>query len=165
MGAIGRVISGGQSGVDRAALDSAIELGLPYGGWCPHGGWAEDLNEPPGLLALYPHLRATPALDPAQRTRWNVRDSDATLILVPGGRAQAGSGTALTIAAAGELCRPIAVIDLDEAALRERAPALLAELPPGAVLNVAGPRESGVPGIYRSAREVLTALLGSLSAT
>ncbi len=84
MGAIGCVVSGGQSGVDRAALDTAVELGLPYGGWCPRGGWAEDLTEPPGLLARYPRLRATPGSEPAQRTRWNVRDSDATLILLAG---------------------------------------------------------------------------------
>ena len=107
MGAIGRVVSGGQTGVDRAALDIAIELGLPYGGWCPRGGWAEDMTEPPGLLARYPDLRATVAAEPAQRTRWNVRDSDATLILLVGGRAQPASGTALTIAAAEELERPL----------------------------------------------------------
>jgi hypothetical protein len=165
MGAIGRVISGAQTGVDRAALDTAIELGLPYGGWCPRGGWAEDLNKPPGLLARYPHLRATPAVEPAQRTRWNVRDSDATLILLPGGRAQAASGTALTIAAAEELGRLLGVVDVEGAGAHERAMRLLAKLPPNAALNVAGPRESAAPGIYRSARELLAGVLGSLSPT
>ena len=45
-----KIISGGQTGVDRAALDVAIERGVPWGGWCPKGGWAEDFPEPPGLL-------------------------------------------------------------------------------------------------------------------
>ena len=49
-----RIVSGGQTGADRAALDIAIELGIAYGGWCPAGGWAEDFPEPPGLLAFYP---------------------------------------------------------------------------------------------------------------
>jgi len=161
---IGRVVCGGQTGVDRAALDTAVELGIPYGGWCPRGGWAEDMPEPPGLLAVYPALRATPSAEPAQRTRWNVRDSDATLILLPG-PARAAGGTALTIAAAGELGRPLAVVDLSGAGAREHAMGLLAELPPGGALNVAGPRESGAPGIYGRARELLAELLGSVSAT
>lgn len=165
MGAIGRVVSGGQTGVDRAALDAAIAHGLPYGGWCPRGGWAEDLEEPPGLLARYPALRATPAAEPEQRTRWNVRDSDATLILLPGGRPRAASGTALTIATAEELGRPLMVVDLDGAGAGEHAATMLAELPPGGVLHIAGPRESGAPGIYRTARELLAGLLGSLGGT
>ena len=78
------IVSGGQSGVDRAALDVAVARGIDYAGWCPRGGWAEDLTEPPGLLARYPHLRETPSADPAQRTEWNVRESDATLILIEG---------------------------------------------------------------------------------
>jgi hypothetical protein len=73
-----KIISGGQSGVDRAALDVAIERGMEWGGWCPKGGWAEDFPNPPGLLPHYPHLRETPEPHPLQRTEWNVRDSDAT---------------------------------------------------------------------------------------
>src|SRR6185437_15218992 len=111
-----RIVSGGQSGVDRAALDVALELGLPYGGWCPRGGWAEDLPVPPGLLARYPLLRETPAAEPAQRTRWNVRDSDATLILLAGAPPAPDSGTALTLATAVRLGRPVAVVDLDASA-------------------------------------------------
>ena len=57
-----KIISGGQTGVDRAALDVAIERGMDWGGWCPKGGWAEDFPEPPGLLAKYPHLKETPHL-------------------------------------------------------------------------------------------------------
>ena len=70
------IVSGGQSGVDRAALDAALARGLDAGGWCPAHRWAEDGPVP----ARYP-LRETPSADPAQRTRWNVRDSDATLVL------------------------------------------------------------------------------------
>jgi hypothetical protein len=62
------IVSGGQTGVDRAALDVAIELGIPYRGWCPKGGWAEDMLNPPGVLILYPELRETQDADPRQRT-------------------------------------------------------------------------------------------------
>jgi hypothetical protein len=79
------LISGGQSGVDRAVLDVAIARGIDYDGWCPHGGWAEDFPAPPGLLARYPKLKETPLADPAQRTEWNVRDADACLIMVDAG--------------------------------------------------------------------------------
>ena len=70
-----KIISGGQTGVDRAALDVAIERGMPWGGWCPKGGWAEDLPDAPGLLAKYPNLRETALPHPLQRTEWNVRDA------------------------------------------------------------------------------------------
>jgi len=63
-----KLISGGQSGVDRAVLDVAEAYGITYGGWCPKGGWAEDFPQPPGLLARYPNLKETPFADPAQRT-------------------------------------------------------------------------------------------------
>jgi Circularly permutated YpsA SLOG family len=154
-----RIVSGGQTGVDRAALDVALALGIAYGGWCPRGGWAEDLRLPPGLLARYPLLRETPASEPTQRTRWNVRDSDATLILVAGAPPAPASGTALTLAAAEERGRPVAVVDLDTTGARERAGALLAGVPSAGTLNVAGPRESGAPGIYAQTRELLAELL------
>jgi putative molybdenum carrier protein len=157
---IGRIVSGGQSGVDRAALDVAIALGVSYGGWCPRGGWAEDMPEPPGLLASYPELDETPAADPEQRTRWNVRDSDATLILTA--PEVVSAGTALTLAAAMELGRELAVIDVatPEPGLRDSLD-LLAALPGDASLNVAGPRESEVPGIYEATVTVLASLLAS----
>ena len=65
-----KIVCGGQSGVDRAALDAAIAAGVPHGGWCPAGGWAEDFPDPPGLRAAYPALRPTPSADPAERTDW-----------------------------------------------------------------------------------------------
>ena len=88
-----KIISGGQTGVDRAALDVAIERGLDWGGWCPKGGWAEDFPDPPGLLAKYSHLRETPGRHPLQRTEWNVRDSDATLIITDSGGLSVSIGT------------------------------------------------------------------------
>jgi hypothetical protein len=157
------VVSGGQTGVDRAALDAAVGLGIPYGGWCPRGGWAEDLIAPPGLLARYPELRPTPGGEPEQRTRWNVRDSDATLILALGRAPEPGSGTALTLVTAEELGRALAVVDLDAADAREQASALLGALPPAGALNVAGPRESGAPGIYERARALLSELLAGVA--
>jgi hypothetical protein len=153
-----RVVSGGQSGVDRAALDVAIELGLPYGGWCPAGGIAEDLPDPPGLLAGYPRLRETTESDPSVRTRLNVRDSDATLVLVP--RADWHSpGTAWTIECCRDLVRPhLVAIGEDRAAVAT----WLEGLPDGVVLNVAGPRESQSPGVYLTAHALLLDVLGSL---
>ena len=70
-----KIISGGQTGADRAALDFAIKHRVPHGGWCPAGRLAED-----GPIASRYQLNETPSLDPAQRTEWNVRDSDATVI-------------------------------------------------------------------------------------
>ena len=75
-----KIVSGGQTGVDRAALDVAIERGIAYGGWCPKGCWAEDMPNPPGLLSRYPDLRETPEADPSQRTEWNVRDTDRLMV-------------------------------------------------------------------------------------
>jgi hypothetical protein len=156
---VGKVLSGGQTGVDRAALDAAVELGIPYGGWCPAGGWAEDMREPPGLLSRYRELRERASDDPAERTRLNVRDSDATLILTDG--APRSPGTELTRRAAAELGRPLAVVDLAEP---EQALALargfLGSLPSRPALNVAGPRESQAPGIYAQAKALLETLLG-----
>src|SRR6202167_3351570 len=88
-----KLISGGQSGVDRAVLDVAEACGTNYGGWCPKGGWAEDFPQPPGLLARYPNLKQTPLADPAQRTEWNVRDADACMILIDAAGTDASAGT------------------------------------------------------------------------
>ena len=156
-----KIVSGGQSGVDRAALDAALAAGVPYGGWCPAGGWAEDFPEPPGLLAAYPALRPTPSADPAERTAWNVRDSDRTLILLGAGGLAASPGTGLTRQLAEGRGRPTLVVDAlaPDAAAAIRA--WLADAPPGLVLNVAGPRESEAPGIYDAARAVMAAVLGT----
>jgi Circularly permutated YpsA SLOG family len=161
------VISGGQSGVDRAALDAAVACGIPYGGWCPRGGWAEDLPEPPGIRARYPLLRETPLADPAERTEWNVRDSDACLIIVDAGAIAASRGTALAQELAARYGKPLLVVDLGkaDAAMRVRAwlEALLAshdETP--FRVAIGGPRESEAKGIYEKARVFLGEVLAGV---
>ena len=81
---IGTVISGGQSGVDRAALKFAVHNGISYSGYCPKGGWAEDFQNPPGILEHYPLLKETESPDPEERTVLNVETSDAVLIFLEG---------------------------------------------------------------------------------
>jgi hypothetical protein len=151
-----RIVSGGQTGPDRAALDFAIANHLPYGGWCPRGGWAEDRTTPPGLLTEYPALKETPSADVDQRTTWNVRDSDATLILTQRSQPIDSRGTDLTERTAAELARPYAVVDLlDPASAREAIEDLLDAMPTPGTLNLAGPRESEAPGSYDRSRSLL----------
>ena len=110
-----KMISGGQTGVDRAALDLAIERGMDWGGWCPRGGWAEDLTTAPGLLARYPKLKETPQSNPLQRTEWNVRDSDATLIITDGGGMSISIGTGRAHQWARQHGKPELVVDATDA--------------------------------------------------
>ena len=151
-----RLVSGGQAGADRAALDVAIDRGLPYGGWCPAGGWAEDHSTAPGLLQAYPALEEAPSADPGLRTRWNVRDSDATLVVRDPGTSS--PGTDLTVAAATELGRPHLVTAGDAA----EVVAWLRGFEGILALNVAGPRESEQPGVYALTRSLLGEVLDAL---
>src|SRR5262245_2860508 len=153
------ILSGGQTGVDRAALDAAIEKGLDYRGWCPKGGWAEDLPAPPGLLARYPHLRETPQADPAERTRWNVRDCDRLLVLTDSSGISVSEGTELARNVALKRERPCLVLDLDASGAVERARAFLEVGEGGMAVCVAGSRESEAPGIYAKARAFLLQVL------
>jgi hypothetical protein len=137
-----KVISGGQTGADRAALDVALELGLPCGGWCPHGRRAED-----GPLDQRYPLTETPWAGYPQRTRWNIRDTDGTLILSCGA---ADRGTALTQQLAARLHKPCLVLDLS-AGPGVDAVAAWACAHQIRVVNIAGPRESSSPGIYERA--------------
>jgi hypothetical protein len=163
--------SGGQTGVDRAALDFALRTGLSYGGWCPRGGLAEDFPAPPGLLAKYPCLKETPSAESEQRSAWNVRDSHATLILVHGVElnrspvAFRSPGTAFTRQIA-ELVflRPCHIADVRKADSLPRARDWLARVTDALsvaefVLNIAGPRESEAPRITAEAVTFLIALL------
>jgi hypothetical protein len=153
------ILSGGQSGVDRAALDAAIEKALGYRGWCPKGGWAEDLPEPPGLLARYKHLRETPEADPAERTRWNVRDSDRFLVLTDSSGITVSKGTELARDVALTLGKPCLVLDLGAGDALEQARVFL-DVGEGAIaVCIAGPRESEAPGIYAKTRAFLRRLL------
>ncbi|MBX7256363.1 MAG: putative molybdenum carrier protein [Candidatus Hydrogenedentes bacterium] len=144
------IVSGGQTGVDRAALDVALELGIPCGGWCPKNRLAEDGSIP----ARYP-LTETPSVDYAERTRWNVRDSDATLVLTFG---EPSGGTAFTVECARMERKPCLVIDLDEAVSPSLAVEWLRTHAVG-ILNVAGPRASANPAAYERARDFLFHLL------
>ncbi len=145
-----RIVSGGQSGVDRAALDVALARALPCGGWCPRGRRAEDGPLDP----RYP-LRETPQADSRQRTSWNVRDADATLILA---RGALRGGTLLTARLAEASGKPLYRVDF---AASPEPDAARAWLRTHAVrtLNVAGPRESEAPGIQAEATRFLERLL------
>jgi hypothetical protein len=148
-------VSGGQTGVDRAALDAARRAGVEHGGWCPRGRGAED-----GVIPPRYRLRETPDADPAQRTTWNVRDSDATLVL---SRGAPHGGTALAVSHARALSRPLLVLDLER---HPQADEVLRWLHGAGVtaLNVAGPRESEAPGIYAETLELLLAVLSAFPA-
>lgn len=152
MVSIERVVSGGQTGVDRAALDVALAFGIPCGGWCPKGRRAEDGRLP----RRYP-LKATPSEEYAQRTEWNVRDSDGTLVL---SRGQPTQGTALTIELAAQYGKPCLVLDINDQPSASAVRGWAAEHTVH-VLNVAGPRESKCPGIYREALAFLRAVLSA----
>ena len=158
-----KLLSGGQSGADRAVLDAAIARGIAYGGWCPKGGWAEDFPAPPGLLAKYPDLQETPSAEPAQRTEWNIRDADACMIVIDAGGLAVSKGSTLAEELAHRYRKPLLVVNLGDPEPVERAALWLrvqfrrlgAEL----ALAIGGPRESEVPGIYATARAFIEALL------
>lgn len=148
---VGKIISGGQTGVDRAALDVALAFGIPCGGWCPKGRRAED-----GIIpARYP-LTETTSKDYRVRTRRNVRDSDGTLILTNG---PLSGGTALTRRLVKELDKPCLVVDLTQ---RPRTSEVRAWLASNKIytLNVAGPRQSSKPRIYPQTRRFLQKVFG-----
>jgi len=144
-----KIVSGGQTGVDRGALDAAIALGIAHGGWCPRGRLAEDGTIPPRYA-----LTETGSPEYHLRTERNVRDSDATLVLY---RGELKGGTALTRELAERHGKPCLVIDLDR-------PPDLAEIRGWIAashvdtLNVAGPRESQSPGISARAAHLLRRL-------
>ena len=145
-----KIISGGQTGVDRAALDVALKLGLPCGGWCPLGRKAED-----GMIAASYPLQETKSADYAVRTKKNVTTSDGTLIMTKG---KPVGGTALTIDFANQLNKPLLVVDLHQST---DVPHLSPWIHQNSikVMNVAGPRESQQPGFYSEAKTILEKLL------
>jgi len=141
-----KIVSGGQTGVDRAALDAAIALGWEHGGWCPRGRLAED-----GAIPERYRLVETESRQYAARTERNVVDSDATLIL---SRGPLSGGTELTRQFCRRHGRPHRVVDLEQPG----PPVELADWLRRhrvAVLNVAGPRESQSPGIGAAAERYL----------
>ena len=144
--ALETVISGGQTGVDRAALDAARVSGLAVGGWCPAGRRAEDGPIDPA----YP-LTETPESGYEQRTAWNVRDADATLVLTWG---PLEGGTALTVRFLEGEGRRYRLVALDEEPDPQAVRAWLRD-ERLRTLNVAGPRGSKAPAVYEAARAFL----------
>ncbi|MDH4194541.1 MAG: putative molybdenum carrier protein [Nitrospirota bacterium] len=145
-----RIISGGQTGVDRGALDFALQVGIDCGGWVPKGRIAEDGVIPP----KYPKLSETESDDSGERTELNVRDSDGTLLVT---RGTPTGGSAFTLQVAARLDKPVLHVDLERASLDlafQRLLQWLQDIRPS-VLNIAGPRTSEDPEIY----ELTTVLL------
>ncbi len=144
-----KIVSGGQTGVDQAALDVAIELSIPHGGWCPKGRLSES-----GRISSKYQLKELPTVDYAARTEKNVIDSDGTLILF---RERLRGGTALTYRYAKEYGKPVLRVRLDAKVDYTRIVQWLRKYKIS-VLNVAGPRSSSHPDLYGLARELLLEL-------
>ena len=144
--------TGGQSGADRAAMDFAKEHSIPLCGWCPRGGWAEDYPDPPGLLADFPELTETPSGDPSQRTKWNMRDSDVILTILPKS-ADSSPGTKVGLEEGLRLNKPMFT-----ACGLEDVPEIvrwISSLPDGIELCIGGPRASECAEAYNAAKEIL----------
>jgi hypothetical protein len=157
------IISGGQSGADRAALDFAIDHGLPHGGWCPRGRRAED-----GPISPQYQLKETPSHRYALRTAWNIRDSDATVVFSIS--CETSGGSRLTLELAHQMGKPALHLSRKSAedvagntssnAAIARASDLLrtfVALHNVQRLNVAGPRVSQEPEVGQFVRDVLRA--------
>ncbi|MGA3285128.1 MAG: putative molybdenum carrier protein [Verrucomicrobiota bacterium] len=150
-----RIISGGQTGVDRAALDFAIQHGYEHGGWCPRGRLAED-----GVIPPIYQFRETESAEYEERTDKNVLDSDATLIVVR--KKELSGGTAFTKACTEQHGRSLLVV-CERDGVSQSAAALSEFLKRNKVrtLNVAGPRESQAPGIGKFVVTLLETVLMS----
>ncbi len=141
-----KIVSGGQTGADRAALDWAIQNGFDHGGWCPKGRKAED-----GVIAPRYQLRETPSEEYAQRTEWNVRDSDATVIFSMARELTGGSK--LTAEMARKYRKPLLHLSAPSSTKAAERLRQFLRVHRVRVLNVAGPRateEAGVSGFVRS---------------
>ena len=144
-----KIVSGGQTGADRAALDWAIAHQIPHRGWCPKGRKAED-----GIIDSCYKLTETPSSEYSERTQWNVRDSDGTIVFSI--CEEIFAGTLLTVESAKKYEKPYIhiyekLVDVDTI---NRFQLFLLDF--GIVnLNVAGPRASDEPEVYQFVREIL----------
>jgi hypothetical protein len=152
-----RVVSGGQTGADRAALDWAIENDVPHGGWCPKGRRAED-----GPISQRYLLQETPSDDYAQRTEWNVRDSDGTAIFSISRKLAGGSKATLEFAR--KLQRPVLHLSKERAG-ESPEKELLHFLKNHSIrtLNIAGPRSEEEAEVASFVKEVLDRAFGTKS--
>jgi hypothetical protein len=150
-----KIISGGQTGADRAALDAAMAAHVPCGGWCPHDRLAEDGRIPP----QYP-VSELPGAGYPERTRRNVQDSDGTLIVSFGAPQR---GTALTFRCCQEAHKPCLVLDAAVTSISDAVGQLAAFVSRHQIktLNVAGPRASEQPGIYDYVNRLLSEYLAA----
>jgi hypothetical protein len=147
---ITKIVSGGQTGADRGGLKAAIALGISIGGWVSKGRRAEDGEVP----EIYP-LMETPSRDYPQRTEWNVRDSDVTVIFSWGDVFSRGS--MLTKSLADKYAKPSCVVNLKGMDDREAAK-IVAEFirkNKPKILNIAGTRESKAPGIEARVEHIM----------
>ncbi len=145
-----KIISGGQTGADRAGLDAAMELNIPVGGWCPKGRKAED-----GAVDEKYSLQETASADYRVSAEWNVRDTGVTIIFTIG---KPAGVTALTVKKAKALDKPHMVIDLDDDHDFDAVRSWLLDNDVD-VLNVAGPRGSEFPDVYDRVKGYLKILL------
>ena len=152
---IKKIISGGQTGADQAALDVAIDLGIQHGGWIPKGRKTED-----GILPAKYKLQEMPTSSYPKRTEKNVLDSDGTLIIYHG---KLTGGSALTRKMAKRHGRPWIRLDLDKLSISDVSKAIISWIDRNGiqVLNVAGSRASKDPGIYKATMEILRIVLDS----
>jgi len=146
---IGKIISGGQTGADRAALDFAIAHGIPHGGWCPAGRLAED-----GTIDARYQLKETPTASYPQRTEWNVRDSDGTVVFSIESNLTGGSKKTVTLAHKHK--KPVLHLSREGRSATPDQDLLRFICDHGIqVLSVAGPRASKEPEVAAFVREVL----------
>lgn len=158
MAKLNKIVSGGQTGVDQAALRAAQKKGLACGGWCPPGRVCEAGMIPESFpLKETPedHSPLAPKIPRSQRTEWNVRDSDGTLILQPRRLELHDPGTMWTGQCAARYGRPLLVCDPTDPLAPDLIRQWLTALPIR-TLNVAGPSEGTFPGIGDQAYALLT---------
>lgn len=140
---IEKIVSGGQTGVDRAALDAAIRNNIPHGGWCPKGRLAENNTTIPEFYDLIETVES----DVSIRTKLNIRDSSGTLILIPKWPNEIKDGTILTIDEAKIQKKPYYIVNLSAENNYHDIYSWIKENKIS-ILNIAGPRESSSKGIY-----------------
>jgi len=158
-----KIISGGQTGVDQAALDAAMQLSIDCGGWCPPGRLSEN-----GIIPDYyplletPHDKSdsAPGIPRSLRTEWNVRDSDATLILIPSDLIS-DSGSEWTYQCAANYNKPCIVLNPFD---NEVIPLMIKWFEENniGVLNIAGPSESKYPGIGSATYNILISVFKAI---